>query len=497
MNNVEIKRTNLIDCVEFKPKKFGDSRGYFKSLTKEQLKELGFNEFNQFSESMSSKGTLRGMHYQVDPYSQAKLVSCVQGRVLDVVIDCRKGSPTYGKYVAVELDPIIGNMLYVPRGFAHGFLSLEDNSKFQYFVDNEYRVDREGGVAWDDPKVDIPWFSYFKKYGIDQPILSVKDTNRNTLEEEPIKFSYKPKKYLVTGYKGQLGYDIVRELQARGEKDILAVDIDDMDITNRDEVMSVIKEYNPDVIFHCAAWTQVDNAEDNEEACRKVNVEGTKNLTDASIAVGAKMIYVSTDYVFDGTKEGTYSETDKVNPMSVYGKTKYEGEEEVRRNPNHFITRTSWVFGMNGKNFIKTMLNKAAEGKTNLSVVNDQIGSPTYTVDLAKTLVDMSFSDKYGTYHVNNEGYCSWAEFADYIFKSNNKKVVVTPVSTEEWHKIINRSEAYRPRNSKLSKDKLEANGFKRLPAWQDAVDRYSDELAESTKLADKRLNLTKKAPKF
>lgn len=285
-------------------------------------------------------------------------------------------------------------------------------------------------------------------------------------------------RYLITGYNGQLGYDIVRELVSRGEKDFLATDIDEMDITNRDEVMSVVKEYNPDVIFHCAAWTAVDKAEDPElyEKVRMINVEGTKNLVDASIEVDAKIFYMSTDYVFDGKKEGLYKENDQVNPMSVYGKTKYEGEEEVRCNPKHFITRISWVFGINGNNFIKTMLN-LSEKYDELNVVDDQIGSPTYTVDLAKLLVDMAQTDKYGTYHVNNSGYCSWAEFADYIMKSNGKNTKINFVSTEEYYKGKDMSKiAYRPRNSRLDKSKLVEAGFEELPSWQDATDRYSKE---------------------
>lgn len=285
-------------------------------------------------------------------------------------------------------------------------------------------------------------------------------------------------KCLITGYKGQLGYDIARELESRGYNDFLATDIDEMDITNRDEVMNVVKEYNPDVIFHCAAWTAVDKAEDPElyEKVRMINVEGTKNLVDASIEVDAKIFYMSTDYVFDGKKEGLYKEDDQVNPMSVYGKTKYEGEEEVRRNPKHFITRISWVFGINGNNFIKTML-ELSEKYQELNVVDDQIGSPTYTVDLSKLLVDMALTEKFGTYHVNNSGYCSWAEFAQYIMQSNNKETKINFVSTEKYYEGKDMSKiAYRPRNSRLDKTKLVEAGFEELPSWQDATDRYSKE---------------------
>lgn len=283
-------------------------------------------------------------------------------------------------------------------------------------------------------------------------------------------------RYLVTGVKGQLGYDIVKELKRRNETEILALDVSEMDITNREQVFDVVTEYKPDVIFHCAAWTAVDKAEDEKELCEKVNVVGTKNMTDASLEVGAKIIYMSTDYVFDGKKEGIYEPDDQVNPQSVYGDTKYRGEEEIRRNPKHFITRISWVFGINGKNFIRTMLN-LSEKLDSLNVVDDQIGSPTYTVDLAKLLVDMAQSENYGTYHATNEGYCSWAEFAEYIFQTNEKTTKINHVTTEEYLELTGTKQAYRPRNSKMSKEKLLENGFEKLPTWQDAVNRYSEEL--------------------
>lgn len=281
-------------------------------------------------------------------------------------------------------------------------------------------------------------------------------------------------KYLITGYNGQLGYDIKNELLKRGvfKEDILAIDKDEMDITDREQVFNVIKDFSPDVIFHCAAWTAVDKAEDNEELVNLVNVIGTRNVVDASIEVGAKILYMSTDYVFDGTKDGIYLVDDRVNPKSVYGMTKYLGEEEVRRNPKHFITRISWVFGIHGNNFIKTML-KLSENHESLNVVADQIGSPTYTVDLARLLVDMSSTEKYGTYHATNEGYCSWADFAEYIFKINNKDTKVNKVTTEEYLNLANTKQAYRPKNSKLDKSKLDENGFDRLPSWKDATERF------------------------
>ena len=285
-------------------------------------------------------------------------------------------------------------------------------------------------------------------------------------------------KYLVTGYNGQLGYDIVRELKKRGVADslIFPTDVADMDITDKDAVMEKVTSIKPDVIFHNAAWTNVDGAEDNKELCEKVNYLGTKNMVDAAKSVGAKIVYISTDYVFDGTKEGMYEVDDKANPLSVYGETKYQGEEAVRNYDKHFIVRISWVFGINGKNFIRTML-KLSESRNELNVVSDQVGSPTYTVDLARLLVDMVETDKYGTYHANNEGFCNWAEFAKYIFDSSNIDMKVNFIKTSEYPQ-----KATRPLNSKLSKKSLDVAGFNRLPDWKDAVDRYKLELIDEDK---------------
>lgn len=278
-------------------------------------------------------------------------------------------------------------------------------------------------------------------------------------------------KFFITGVNGQLGYDVKRELLERGYTDILAPTRVDLDITNEDAVKKMIGEYRPSVIFHCAAYTAVDKAEEEQEKCYQVNVLGTKYLTEAAKEVGAKIIYISTDYVFDGTKEGLYQIEDKVNPVNYYGKTKYLGENFIREYDNHIIVRISWVFGINGKNFIRTMLN-LAESHKELNVVCDQIGSPTYTKDLAGLLVNMFLSNVKGLYHVTNEGYCSWYEFAEFIFKESRKKVKVHPILTKDYKTI-----AKRPLNSKLSKESLDDIGMKRLPEWQDAVKRYIREL--------------------
>ena len=272
---------------------------------------------------------------------------------------------------------------------------------------------------------------------------------------------------LVTGVKGQLGYDVMNELAKRGHTGI-GVDVEEMDITDAAKVEQVIKESEVEAVIHCAAYTAVDAAEDNAELCHKINAEGTENIAKVCKELDLKMIYISTDYVFNGEGTRPWEPDDEREPLNVYGQAKYEGELAVEKYlEKYYIVRIAWVFGVNGKNFIKTMLN-LSETHDELSVVNDQIGSPTYTYDLAKLLVDMVETDKYGRYHATNEGLCTWYEFATEIFRQAGKEITVHPVTSEQFP-----SKARRPHNSRMSKDKLEANGFDRLPTWQDALNRY------------------------
>nr|WP_288555874.1 dTDP-4-dehydrorhamnose reductase [uncultured Mediterraneibacter sp.] len=272
---------------------------------------------------------------------------------------------------------------------------------------------------------------------------------------------------LVTGVKGQLGYDVMNELAKRGHTGI-GVDVEEMDITDAAKVEQVIKASDVEAVIHCAAYTAVDAAEDNVEICHKINAEGTENIAKVCKELDLKMIYISTDYVFNGEGTRPWEPDDEREPLNVYGQAKYEGELAVEKYlEKYYIVRIAWVFGVNGKNFIKTMLN-LSETHDELSVVNDQIGSPTYTYDLAKLLVDMIETDKYGRYHATNEGLCTWYEFATEIFRQAGKEITVHPVTSEQFP-----SKAKRPHNSRMSKDKLEANGFDRLPTWQDALNRY------------------------
>lgn len=308
-------------------------------------------------------------------------------------------------------------------------------------------------------------------------------------------------KVFVTGVAGQLGHDVMNELDKRGYEgigsDIAAVysgaadgtavtgmPYVPMDITDKETVESVISQAQPDVVVHCAAWTAVDLAEDEDkvEKVRMINVQGTENIALVCKKLGCKMVYLSTDYVFDGMGTEPWEPDCKdYKPLNVYGQTKLDGELAVSGNlEKYFIVRIAWVFGVNGKNFIKTMLNLGKNHDT-ISVVNDQIGTPTYTYDLARLLVDMIETEKYGYYHATNEGgYISWYEFTKEIFRQAVElgheeygRVQVKPVTTEEYGV----SKAKRPFNSRLDKSKLTANGFEPLPTWQDALHRYLKEI--------------------
>ena len=281
-------------------------------------------------------------------------------------------------------------------------------------------------------------------------------------------------KVLVTGARGQLGFDVVQELMRCG---ILAVgvDMEEMDITDADVVDLVVKDSGADAVIHCAAYTAVDAAQENASLCQRVNRDGTKNIAMACLKYGKKMLYISTDYVFDGEGEKPWEPEDHANPVNVYGRTKYEGELAVRETLEaYFIVRVSWVFGLHGKNFVKTMLRLSGEREC-LHVVDDQFGSPTYTRDLAVLLAAMVQTDKYGIYHATNEGICSWYEFACEIFRQAERTVQVEAVPSD-----ASPVKAKRPHNSRMEKGKLTREGFFRLPRWEDALSRYLRELREA-----------------
>lgn len=278
-------------------------------------------------------------------------------------------------------------------------------------------------------------------------------------------------KILVTGAKGQLGFDVIKELMLR-RIECKGVDMADFDITDFEQTSKFIAGYSPSAVIHCAAYTAVDKAEDEPDICNAVNVTGSENVARACSAIGAKLVYVSSDYVFSGDGSEPFEPDAAKSPLNVYGKSKLNGELAVLENCKKcFIVRTSWVFGLNGGNFVKTMLRLGAE-KESINVVCDQVGSPTYTKDLAVLLCDMVLTERYGVYHATNENYCSWADFAVKIMTLSGLKKTINAIPTSEY-----KAKATRPLNSRLSKESLDKSGFNRLPAWDDALKRFLKEL--------------------
>ncbi|MDC2866194.1 dTDP-4-dehydrorhamnose reductase [Bacillus sp. BP-3] len=278
-------------------------------------------------------------------------------------------------------------------------------------------------------------------------------------------------KVLVTGAKGQLGQDVLRLLEEYTWQ-VFGFGRDEIDITNEQQVNDKILSIQPDIIIHTAAYTQVDQAETDVETAFKVNGDGAKYLAQAAEEVGAKLCYVSTDYVFDGTKTEPYQPENPTNPQTVYGKSKLAGEQYTKEYcSKYFIVRTSWVFGLYGNNFVKTMLRLAKE-RNELGVVHDQVGSPTYTKDLAEFIIELVQSDKYGVYHASNSGECSWYEFAQEIFKQSGVDIKLNPLNTEQFPRP-----AKRPKYSVLDKSAIELNGFKSLPHWKIATKEFIEAL--------------------
>lgn len=461
---MKFTKTNLRGVVIVDPVVFGDNRGYFmETYNQGEFHCNGiFNEFVQDNQSFSSqKGILRGLHFQNEPHAQAKLVRCNKGAILDVAVDIKKGSSTYLKYVAVELSGENKRMLMIPRGYAHGFLTLTDDVEVIYKADNLYNKESDRSVRFNDPAISLDW-------GVENPILSAKDANNKNLNETDSNAAIK---VLVTGVKGQLGYDVVKRCKELGYF-VVGADIEDFDITNELETYKFITNCNPDVVVHCAAYTAVDKAESDMERCTKINELGTENIAKAVKAIDSCMVYVSTDYVYPGQGDLPYTTESELKPLNVYGASKLAGEKAAAKILDKlFIVRTSWVFGINGNNFVKTMLRLASE-RDELNVVADQVGSPTYTPDLARVIVDMISTDKYGVYHATNENYCSWYEFALEIFKQAGIKITVNPTTTDKFV-----TAAKRPKNSRLDKTCLDNASFERLPTWQDALKRFLEEL--------------------
>jgi len=464
---MKVIKTRFKDLLIVETDVYGDNRGWFtETYTKNKFLDNGIDaDFVQDNQSYSAqKGTLRGIHFQINPKAQSKIIRCTRGIIIDTVVDLRKGADTYKQWFSIELSAENKKQLFIPKGFGHAFVTITDDVEVQYKVDEYYSKEHDRSIRYDDSYIGVEW-------GIENPILSEKDLKAPLLKDSDVNFSIK---VLVTGVKGQLGHDVVKRFKVLGIEAI-GVDKDDFDITDKEQTRKFILNTKPDVIVHCAAYTAVDKAEDENELCYAVNVEGTRNIAAAAQAIDAKMIFISTDYVFAGEGTEPHLEEKYTKPVNFYGYSKEQGEVVVRDLlEKYFIIRTSWVYGKNGNNFVKTMLN-LAKLRDEINVVNDQIGAPTYTADLAILICDMLQTTKYGTYHGVNEGYCSWCEFAKAIFEEAGITIKVNPISSSDYP-----TQAKRPLNSRLSKSNLGKNGFKRLPQWDDALRRYLKEIKQN-----------------
>ncbi|ACV64797.1 dTDP-4-dehydrorhamnose reductase [Desulfofarcimen acetoxidans DSM 771] len=461
---MNVTKTNFKGLFVIETNVHGDNRGWFtETYTKSKFAAQGIDtDFVQDNQSYSAqKGTLRGIHFQTNPMAQTKMIRCTRGAIIDTVVDLRKGSDTYKQWYSIELSAENKKQMYIPKGFGHAFLTITEDVEVQYKVDEYYSKECDRSIKFNDPEIGIDW-------GIENPVLSQKDLNAPLLKDSDADFSIK---VLVTGVEGQLGYDVVKRLNLLGIENI-GVDRTDFDITDKEQTEAYIFDCKPDVVIHCAAYTAVDKAEEEQGLCYAINVDGTRYISEACKKIDAKMLYISTDYVFDGEGTEAQKEDKPTAPANYYGYSKEQGELLVKELlEKYFIIRTSWVYGKNGNNFVKTML-KLGQTKDEISVVNDQVGVPTYTPDLAVSICDMLQTTKYGTYHVVNEGYCSWYEFVVEIFKQAGINIKVNSIPTSEYP-----TRAKRPLNSRLSKEKLDKNGFNRLPEWKDALKRYLDEL--------------------
>ncbi|WP_283389736.1 dTDP-4-dehydrorhamnose reductase [Methanobrevibacter woesei] len=273
-------------------------------------------------------------------------------------------------------------------------------------------------------------------------------------------------KVLITGSNGMLGHDLIDVLD--GKHELIKTTSKSLDITDEDKVKDYIVNENPDIVINSAAYTDVDGCETNEEIAYKVNGEGVKNLALACKVVDCPLLHISTDYVFNGENNKPWMEDDEVGPISIYGKSKLQGEEAIESIlDKFFIIRTSWLYGINGGNFPKTMLELAKTHDT-LTVVTDEIGTPTYTLDLAQAIAELIETEYYGIYHITNSDYCSWFDFAKYIFEVKNINVNVVPVTAEEFARP-----ASRPHYSVLNNSNWVNNGFKPLRSYKEAIKDY------------------------
>ena len=469
MEKFSVKEIEIEGIKIIKSKIFGDNRGFFlESYSKREFEKLGIvNEFVQDNHSKSRKGVLRGLHFQ-SKYPQGKLIRVIKGRIYDVVVDIRKESSNYGKYFGIELSEADKTMLYIPRGFAHGFLTLEDDTEIEYKCDDFYYPQYESGIMYDDKDLNIDW--KLEEYGIIELTLSEKDKKHQSFKEYTE--SYQGEYILLTGANGQLGQNFQKLFDNLGVK-YIATDYQELDITNKEKVKEYIDNNNFTIVINCAAYNNVDKAEEEVERCYALNAYAPKNLAEICKEKNIIFVTYSTDFIFDGEKEIPYTEEDIPNPLSIYSKAKLEGEKYSLEYEKTFLIRTSWVFGMGNNNFCKQIITWSKD-RDILKIVDDQISSPTYSRDLAEFSWNLIQTDKFGLYHFSNSGEASKYEQAEYILKKIAWNGKLERAKTDDFP-----LKAKRTKYSKLDSSKIERAVNKKIPHWKEGIDRFLEELWE------------------
>ena len=459
--------TGIEGLYIIEPTVFGDNRGFFlESYSKKEFEEIGLTyEFVQDNHSKSKKGVLRGLHFQTK-HSQGKLVRVIKGAVYDVAVDIRKGSKTYGKWYGIELSAENKKMFFIPPGFAHGFLTLEDETEFQYKCTDIYAPQYDSGIMWNDKDLNIDW--KLEEYNIDNLIFSEKDKKHQSFKEYTE--GYQKDYVLITGANGQLGKDFLKLFDKKGIK-YQATDYENLDITDRDKVRDYILNNNFTVVINCAAYNNVDKAEGEKDKCYALNFMAVKNLTDVCKEKNIIFMTYSTDFVFDGKNSIPYTEEDVPNPLSVYSKSKYDGERYALQYSKTYLVRTSWVFGMGNNNFCKQVINWSRKNKV-LKIVDDQISVPTYSKDLAEFSWELLLTDEYGLYHFSNRGEASKFNQAKYILNKIGWNGKLQRAKTQDFN-----LDAERPTYSKLDSYKIENILHSKIPHWKEAIDRFLEEM--------------------
>ena len=451
---MEIIYTKIPGVLLIKTQKFEDNRGWFMETFNESNQLFDFKDAQDNVSFTKHKGTIRGMHLQIKDASQGKIVTCLKGKLIDVVYDLREESPTYLQKATFELSDENNYLLLIPRGLAHGFQTLSDDVLFMYKCDNVYNKLSERCISYLDKTLNMDW-------PIKDVIISEKDKLGLTTEE------YKNSLHtvLLIGGSGLLGRALKKQLEDL-KFNVLAPTHKELDITKDFILDKYFLKYKPDIVINCAAYTNVNNAEKEARLCIITNVVGTANVTKACELINSKLVYISTEYVFDGTKQSPYIPSDKAHPLNLYGYTKMLGENIVKDYKKHFIIRTSWLYDNYGSGFPQKIINLANNHKE-ITVVDDQVGSPTYVQDLAEGISKIISTDNYGIYHLTNQGYCSFYELANKVKELNDLDLIIKPISSEEYRKEHPDS-VLRPKNSRMIDDIHHIE----LPNYEDALIR-------------------------